>query len=372
MAIDEKSESPERERTDESLRIERQRTDRALAERQAVAEDADMAVHRARESADAVVIAARDKADQGADQTGPHVAPRAAIVEARVAEDAALRDERASADESLRRERDENARALSTLLPLERDRTDRFLLTERARSDDAVSNRDDFLGIASHDLRNLLGGIVMSAGLLSKRASENDEGKQILIETQRIQRYAARMNKLIGDLVDVASIDAGQLAVTPAQGDATRLIAEAVDTFQAAASEKGISLVMESVESSLLAEFDHDRLLQVLANLITNAVKFTPHGGSIRVRGERAGDELRFSISDSGSGIPSHMLEAVFERFWQVGRDDRRGVGLGLYISRCVVEAHGGKIWADSNLGEGSTFHFTVPRAATGLKHGAE
>lgn len=369
--MDEKSESPERERTDESLRIERQKTDQALAEMQSVAEDADMAIHRGRENADAVVIAARDKADQGADQA-PYVVPRAAVVEARVAEDDALRDERASADESLRHERDENARALLTLLPLERDKTDRFLLSERDRSDDAVSKRDDFLGIASHDLRTLLGGIVISAGLLSKRASESDEGKQVLVETQRIHRYAARMNKLLGDLVDVASIDAGQLTVTPAQGDATGLIAEAVDTFQAAASEKGISLLMERVESPLLAEFDYDRLLQVFANLITNAVKFTSRGGSVRVRGERAGDELRFSISDSGSGIPSNMLEAVFERFWQAGKNDRRGVGLGLYISRCVVDAHGGKIWADSTLGEGSTFYFTVPRAATGLKQRAE
>lgn len=100
----------------------------------------------------------------------------------------------------------------------------------------------------------------------------------------------------------------------------------------------------------------------MFANVIANAIKFTSRGGSIRVRGECAGDGLRFSITDTGSGIPGNMLEAIFERFWQVGKDDRRGVGLGLYISRCIVEAHGGKIWAESTLGEGSRLCFTLPR----------
>jgi signal transduction histidine kinase len=100
----------------------------------------------------------------------------------------------------------------------------------------------------------------------------------------------------------------------------------------------------------------------VLANILANAIKFTSQGGRIRVRGEGAGDELRFSISDTGSGMPGNVLEAIFERFWQVGKNDRRGVGLGLYISRCIVEAHGGRIWAESQLGEGSRLCFTLPR----------
>jgi signal transduction histidine kinase len=359
MVIDGKKPSAERDGTDESLRVEREKTDRALAERHAAEEISDLVVHRARDTADAVLTEARAKADERLDQASPNDA--ATLAEERMLEDEVLQDERASADETLRRERAENARALARLLPLERDKTDRFLLTERARSDDAVSNRDNFLGIVSHDLRNLLGGIVMTADLLSAKAPETEDGKKTLAATARIQRYAARMNRLIGDLVDVASIDAGKLAVTPVPGDATTLIAEVVDTFQAAASAKGVSLQAESVEHPLLAEFDHDRMLQVLANIITNAIKFTSEGGSIRVRGEGAGDELRFCISDTGSGIPAGMLEDIFERFWQVGKNDRRGVGLGLYISRCIVEAHGGRIWAESKLGEGSSLCFTLP-----------
>lgn len=358
MATDEAS--TEREQTNESLRMEREKTDRALAERQTAEEDSDLAVHHARESADAVLTEARARADERM-EASPHVGTRASLAEERVLEDEALQEERASADELLRRERAENARVLSRLLPLEREKTDRFLLTERARSDVALSNRDNFLGLVSHDLRNLLSGIVISADLLSARAPENEDGAQTLAMTKRIQRYAARMNRLIGDLTDVASIDAGKLAITPAPGDAAALIAEAVDTFQAAASAKDISLQTEIVEGPLLAEFDHDRMLQVLANVIANAIKFTSRDGSINVRGECAGDELRFSISDTGTGIPGDMLEAVFERFWQVGKNDRRGVGLGLYISRCIVEAHGGRIWAESTLGEGCRFFLTLP-----------
>jgi len=353
--------SAERGQTDESLRTEREKTDRALADRQAAAEeDADQVLIRARESADAVLTEARSKVDELL-EASPDVGTDATVAEDRVLEDEALQDERATADEVLRREREENARVLARLLPLEREKTDRFLLTERARSDVALANRDNFLGLVSHDLRNLLSGIVMSAELLAARAPQDEGGAQTLVATARIQRYAARMNRLIGDLLDVASIDAGKLAIAPVPGDAATLTAEAVDTFQATASAKGISLQTEVADGPLRAEFDHDRMLQVLANVVTNAIKFTSQGGSIVVRGERAGDELRFSVSDTGSGIPGNMLEAIFERFWQVGKDDRRGVGLGLYISRCIVEAHGGKIWAESTLGEGSRLFFTIP-----------
>jgi signal transduction histidine kinase len=242
------------------------------------------------------------------------------------------------------------------------------LLTERIRSDDALAHRDDFMGMVSHDLRNLLQSVFLSATVLTEEASASDEGRRTVAGMKRIQRYVARMNGLIGDLVDVVSIDAGKLAIRPRRGDAVALLTEAAGAFALAASEKGISLELETVEPTLMAEFDHDRMLQVLANLITNAIKFTPQGGRIVVRGERAGDALHVSVRDTGTGIPGDMLEAVFERFWQVGKNDRRGLGLGLYISKCIVDAHGGRIWIESKLGEGATFYFTMlgaaPRAA--------
>jgi signal transduction histidine kinase len=215
--------------------------------------------------------------------------------------------------------------------------------------------------MVSHDLRNLLGGIVVSAALIAEGSGEDDKGKRTLVGTTRIQRYAARMNRLIGDLLDVASIEIGTLAVVSSPADAMALIEEAVDTFQAAAAAKKITLTVDAVERPIRATFDHDRLLQVLANLLANAIKFTAEGGVIGVRGERTAAGVCVSITDNGAGIPPEMLEPVFEPFFQVGKNDRRGVGLGLYISRNIVEAHGGRIWAESTLGRGSVFSFTIP-----------
>jgi signal transduction histidine kinase len=150
--------------------------------------------------------------------------------------------------------------------------------------------------------------------------------------------------------------------MAPVGGDAAALVAEATETFQPAAREKGVALSAAEIPAGpLLAEFDHDRMLQVFANLIANAIKFTPAGGRIDVGVEAARGVLRFCITDSGVGIPPAMLDAIFERFWQVGADDRRGQGLGLYISKCIVEAHHGRIWAESTAGMGSRLYFTLP-----------
>ena len=365
MTTPESAASPERHQTDENLRDEREKTDLALAATQeAIEENADAVVERARDQADAVLVAARDKADEQADPGAFYAIPSAAIAEEREIEDDALREERGAADETLRLEREARARVLLRHLPMERDATDKTLLTERARSDDALATRDDFLGMVCHDLRDLLNGVIVSSQLLAAKLEERDTLEPLLLDTARIQRYGARMNRLIGDLVDIASIDAGKLAVAASRGDAATLVGEAVDALQAIAAAKPVTLEAERMESSLAADFDHDRLLQVLANLVANSIKFTPAGGRIGVSCTRTGALLTFCVSDSGQGIPQGMLEAVFERFWQVGKNDRRGLGLGLYISRCIVEAHGGTIRAESTLGEGTRMTFTLPVAA--------
>lgn len=366
MATDEDTSSPERQQTDLSLRTERDKTDRALAERQAAIDEvADRKIQRARVAADAELDAARDRADERLDPPDLPIELHDTLVQQRQAEDEALRAERAAADASLRSEREANARILASLLPFEREKTDRYLLTERARSDDDIAHRDDFLGIVSHDLRNLLGGIVMHAELLSRLTMTDEQRPQIVAASTRIQRYAARMNRLVGDLVDVAGIDAGKLAMTPAPGDAATLLTEAAEMFQAAAADRGVTLAVDALPRPLLAEYDHDRALQVLANLITNAIKFTAPGGAVRMGGEQsgAGEEVRISVRDTGAGIPLDMLEAIFDRYWQAGKHDRRGLGLGLYIARSLVEAHGGRIWAESTPGVGSTLRFTLPGA---------
>ena len=353
--------SPERELTDTSLREERDEADREMTRSQvAIEKRADAVVEHARENADAVLVSAREKADNTADTTVSHDIQNI-IAQERKVEDSTLRDERAAADMKVQRERDARARMLTRLLPVEREATDQYLLTERARSDDALATRDDFLAMVSHDLRDLLNGIVVSSQLLAQKFEKHSDRERLLIDTSRIERNGALMNRLIGDLNDVASLDAGKLAMQMVQGQVVSLVLEAVEAFQIAASEKGVDLAVRDSIEPCLADFDHDRMLQVLGNLIANSIKFTPKGGSIRVHFERVGEVIEFCVDDSGQGIPEAMLEAIFERFWQVGKNDRRGLGLGLYISRCIVEEHGGNIRAESSPGQGTRMYFTLP-----------
>ena len=299
-----------------------------------------------------MLLEARDKADRRVQESDPPMAPSVAVARERVLEDTVLQAERAAADITLEFEREQAALMLAELLPFERGQTDRFLSTERVRSDDALANRDDFLGLVSHDLRNLLGAIVLSAAVVEKTAAGTAEAAGILVETTRIQRHAARMNRLIGDLLDVASIDAGRLAVDRQRGDLADLLAEAVDAYTPAAAAKGIKVTLLPADEPLPAEFDHARLFQVLGNLIMNSIKFSRPGRQHHVHGERDGESWRCSVTDTGIGIPADQLEIVFDRYSQVGKN-RSGLGLGLYISKCIVEAHGGRIWAESTLGSG-------------------
>ncbi len=354
--------SPDRTSTDKNLHSERRNADQALAKKTAAVEaHADQVVDLARDRADAVLESAREKADVRLDAATSTAAMRAVIETAREVEDHAVEKERATADDNLVQEREEHARALLALLPMERLITDRSLQTERLRSDDAVNNRDDFLGMVSHDLRDLLGGVVTSAALLVRSAAVDATGDPTRAGAERIRRYAARMKRLIDDLTDVVSIDAGKLAVEPAHGDMAPVISEAVSAMHGLAATRNVSLNVTNPERPLQAVFDPHRMLQVLTNLIANAIKFTPAGGTIRVDYEQSGDEARVSVVDTGQGVAPELIEAIFERFRQAATTERRGLGLGLYISRCLIEAQGGKIWAQSTEGQGTTVTFTLP-----------
>jgi len=354
--------TPDRTNTDRRLRDERSNSDRAIADQKAAVQaDADLVVDRAREHADAVLQEARGKADEKLRAAKPDAEPSAVIAAERRIEDRAIEQERAIADEMLLREREQNARDLLALLPLERLNTDRSLLTERVRSDDALSHRDDLLGVVSHDLRDLLGGIVSTAAVLLRSAPGGEAGDTARTGAERIQRYSARMKRLIEDLTDVVSIDAGKLAVMAFPDNLAPVVSEGVGSLRAAAAMKDITLEVPPAELRILATFDAGRVLQVVTNLVANAIKFTPAGGQVCVAYAQVGETLRISVRDTGPGIAQDLLEVIFQRFRQGGHDDRRGLGLGLYISRTLIEAQGGSMWAESTLGRGTTIVFTLP-----------
>ena len=343
----------EREQTDNSLRLERDRADRALDDEVSEADEtADAVISRARARADALLAAARSKTDQTAVGEGP----TDALKTSRAMEDNVLQRERLTADHVLRRERSQHV----TLLSRERQTTDHDLSHERARSDKALAMRDDFMGIVSHDLLNLLNAMVGISSLIEKEVAQEDHVERVVAHARRVQRSGTRMRRLVGDLVDVASIEAGMLAVTRAVGDPADVVTEAVETFQAEASASGISLTTEILPVPSIS-FDAARILQVLCNLLSNALKFTPAQGSIAVRLERVDDDVVYAVSDTGEGIPDDQVEAVFDRFVQLTKNDRRGVGLGLFISKCIVQGHGGRIWVENRSGPGSTFCFSLP-----------
>ena len=353
----------EREDTDESLRSERSKTDQELERaRRDIEEDADRVVEVARERAEAVLDAARERTDEQLAAKGASADTQFDLATERVQEDRALADERATADERLHLERAERKRALANLLSLERDATDERLLVERERADGAVASRDDFLGMVSHDLRSLLGGIALNSALLTKHArTQGEAGAEMLRSVERIQRFTARMNRLIGDLLDVVSLEAGKLAVSPKPCDAVRLVRDAVEAFEPQFSAEGITLRSHTEVASIRAQCDDERILQVLANMLSNALKFTERGGSVTLTVKPLDTQVCFSVTDSGIGLPEGAEQSIFERFRQVMTKDRRGLGLGLYIAKCIVEAHGGRIWAERLERGGTSLHFTLP-----------
>ena len=354
--------TPQRAKTDKNLSAERQNADQAIAEQKAAVEaDADRVLQLARENADAVLHAARDKADDKLERIMPAPIVRAVIEQERKVEDRAVEHERATADQALQQEREQNARDLLALLPLERKSTDRSLSTERVHADDAVAHRDDVLAMVSHDLRDLLGAILSSSAWLLRAAPVGEAGATSRVGAERVRRYAERMKRLIDDLTDITRIDAGKLSVRLSPGNLAPLISEAVIALRGAATAKELILDLPFCEEPIPAMFDEDRVLQVLNNLIANAIKFTPAGGRIRVECEHSNNMAKVSVTDTGPGIPPEIIEAIFERFRQGVNPERRGLGLGLYISRNLVEAQQGKIWAESTLGQGTTVIFTLP-----------
>jgi PAS domain S-box-containing protein len=231
-----------------------------------------------------------------------------------------------------------------------------------ATSEAAVRARDDVLAEVAHDLRNPLNTISTAATLLGMPELATEK-RALYARTIKAATSAAA--RLIRDLLDVTRIEAGQFSIEPQALDVEALVSEACGAFLELAHEKSITLehTVDTNMPSVLG--DRDRVSQVLGNLLGNAIRFTPQGGHVHVRAKRRRECIEFSVEDTGPGISREALPNVFDRFWRASPSDRKGLGLGLAIVKGIVGAHHGRVWANSEIGKGSAFFFSLPLAPT-------
>ena len=231
-----------------------------------------------------------------------------------------------------------------------------------AEAQQSARAREEVLAIVSHDLRNPLNAITLSTSLMRMSDGLGEEDKEQL---ETIEVSAKRMKRLIDDLLDVTRLEGGkQLPVEPAPVAVSDLLRELTNLFRAQSTAVQVALEIDDVTCGAYAMADRHRVMQVLSNLVGNALKFTPAGGRIRIGAAAEEQWIRFVVEDTGPGIPRENLAHIFTRYWQAARTERMGAGLGLPIARGIVEAHGGQIRVQSELGKGTTFRFTIPRAA--------
>ncbi len=221
----------------------------------------------------------------------------------------------------------------------------------------AIAAREDILAVVAHDLRGPLGNILLVVEALRSTAAPS------LLE--RVERAGARMERLISDLLDWSSLESGHLNLTVLPVSVASLLHEAGDALTPPARARQQSFEISGLDHDVQVVSDRARTFQVIANLVGNAIKFTPKGGRITLRAELESAFVRFTVEDEGPGISPDHLPHVFERYWQAdaGTDRRHGIGLGLAIASGIVAAHGGTIQATSPPGSGARFSFTLPRA---------
>ncbi len=238
-----------------------------------------------------------------------------------------------------------------------------FALIEDISDRKAIEQmKDEFISVVSHELRTPLTSIHGSLRLLNagRMGSLNQKSQKLI---GLAEKNTDRLVRLVNDILDIQRMDSGKTTIEKQPCDAADLISTAAETMAELAHQHQVKLEYQSKSIPLVA--DCDRILQVFTNLLSNAIKFSPPNSTVRIQAKERPRDILFQVSDRGRGIPSSKLETIFERFQQVDVSDSRqkqGTGLGLAICRQIVELHQGKIWAESSLGKGSTFCFTVPK----------
>ena len=372
--------------TDASLVAERASTDaianQAVARAQRVLDDL---IERDRIIADDRLLKFRTAADSVlARERSASPAPDGSVAIERSTADAHTKIEREVSDMALDRERQRADSAVETerreheadreRVEARRQDTDEQLSTERIGTDVAVAalaetktalsqantteaRQRDVLGMVTHDLRNPLCVIAMNAQNIAHDTTEPSTREA----ADEVTRAVARMERLLTDLLDVARIESGMLRIVKRRYDLGKLLTGVLESYRPLFAARGVTFAVELPVSPIVASFDHDRIVQVLSNLLGNAMKFMSPQGTVGLYAEQQGDDVAFVVADDGPGIRPAALPHIFERFWQIDSNSRRGLGLGLYICKKIVEAHGGRISAESELGKGATFRFTLP-----------
>jgi signal transduction histidine kinase len=262
---------------------------------------------------------------------------------------------------STRRYRERDLRfveKLAHLVALAVDNAQLYIDAQRA-----IAARDEVLGVVAHDLRNPLNTILLQLQLMTRAGQGHERRRQRPIEV--IRRASHRMNRLIERMLDVACLEGGALRMAPEPLSVRSLLEEVGEAHREIAAKAGLHLRFEVEEDLPEIHGDRDRLLQAIDNLVGNAVKFTPHGGEIALGAASREGEVLFWVLDTGRGIAREDLDRLFDRFWRSGKAGQSGTGLGLAIAKGIVAAHGGRIWVKSRRGQGTTFYFTVPVAAS-------
>lgn len=368
----------ERLRTDKSLKDERNQADDYIEHKNQKIEDkADEEIRIDRQVADKKLEEKRKKNDEQQSDNNLD------IEQEREQTDKATKTAQLKADQVLTNERNEKQLATETLFESGRQHTDSDLSNERKNSDLAalersallssekdlhnitkteLLSRNQFLAMVSHDLKNPLAAVLLSVDLLQKQLDKKTVDAEKIVQCLKIIEQSARnMNRMINELLDLERISNDKLVLDLKRYDICLLLRECMDLFGPLAASKSLTLELAPCLEAMPVEIDHDRIFQVLSNLIGNALKFAPAEGIIKLSSEAKTDSVEISVSDNGPGIPEENRKEIFDRFSQFHTKDRQGLGLGLFIAKWIVEEHQGRIWVSSNSGSGSVFTFTLP-----------
>lgn len=396
MTIEKNSFRNDRKNTDDSLGVEREKTNKSIVFANIAKEkQIDRNVEEERKGVDQDIVRARAQADSDRE-----LIPLTTVAEEKKLEinedilsdersriDLAMEQERSRADEAVYQERENKEIIEKQLLQEERENTDAFLAAERTSTDAVVSNateklsieisehfktsvslttRDEFLAIVSHDLRNPLGAVSSGTELLLDESAQRNLSSDTVSLLRLIKRNVDTASRLIADILDVESMAAGKLNLEFKVCDICAIMSDAVNSVAHLAKDRNIT-IEQSITPDCSITCDHTRISQILSNLLGNAIKFTPEGGHIDLTARWTDGHLLILVKDSGPGVPEEKKNKIFEKFAQIGSKDRRGLGLGLYISKVLVEAHGGKLWVESSADKGSTFCIQLPKDFSGF-----